>query len=167
MTRRGNALRPVNSYKNVIDTEGGLTAGINSVTDVVAAVEIQALDQTANQVPVGAKISAIFYTLYVFTDGTEATTNVANVYWWKKPSPGLSVPSPGVTTVSENKNMIFHEEKGLGGNRTNGTPMVVKGVLKLPKSMSRFSVNSKLQMVLQIPNVSGTFCSKHIYKVFY
>ncbi len=159
-------LRPVNSYKNVVDTAGSLAAASVSVTTIAVAVNLGVQVSTSNHVPVGGRISAIYYSLYLASDALETISTLMDIYWWKKQADILTPPTPGGTGASESKRWVFHEEKGLAGNRTTGSMMVVKGVLKIPKSYQRFGIDDKVEMRIFAP-VNGLFCSKHIYRVFY
>ncbi len=162
---RAFALRPVQTYKNVIDTSGAITAASVSTTDVAIAVETNGLDQKSNEVPIGGRISAMFVTLYVFSDTTESGNPLVDVYWWKNPANALTAPTPGNTGASNYKRFIFHEEKGLAGNRTTGSPMIFKGVLKIPRQLQRFSLGDKVQVLVLSPT-AGRFCLKTIYRVY-
>ena len=128
-------LRPVNSFKRIIDTSGGLSAGSVSTTTVAAGLSSStAVDPTGStSVPLSGHLSAIFYTVYVYSDATEAQSNLVDMYWWKNPDGSSTAPIAGNTDISNAKRFIIHEEKGLAGNRTTGQPMVVKGVLRLPE----------------------------------
>lgn len=155
-----------NTYKNVIDSSGGLASGTASVTDIAVAVESLNLDQDSNEVPIGGKLSAIFYSLYVFAD-TTASVPIVDVFWWKNTANQFTQPTPGNTGVDQNKSKVFHEEKGLAGPKDTGVPMVIKGVLRIPPVLQRFGLADRIQMVLESQNVAGDFCAKHIYKVIY
>jgi len=164
--RSAMRLRPVNSYKNVVDTNGSLSGGTVSITPIAVSVNLAVTVATNNHVPVGGRISAIYYSLYLFSDATSIQDILMDIFWWKKQADIITSPTPGQTGVSESKRWIFHEEKGLAGNRTTGTPMVVKGVLKIPKPYQRFGIDDKLEMRILAP-INGLFCSKHIYRVFF
>ncbi len=164
--RNAMRLRPVNSYKNVVDTNGSLAAATVSVTPIAVSVNLAVTVATNNHVPVGGRISAIYYSLYLFSNATEIQDSLMDIYWWKKQADITTPPTPGQTGASESKRWVIHEEKGLAGNRTTGTPMVVKGVLKIPKPYQRFGIDDKLEMRILAP-IAGLFCSKHIYRVFF
>ncbi len=168
MARFRKGIRPViNSYKNVIDTEGSLAAGATSTTVIATAVELGVLDMDLNEVPHGGRLSSIYYSLYLFSDATEIQDSRVDILWWKQKGADIANdPIPGITGVSAHKNWVFHEEKGLAGNRTTGTPMVVKGSFKIPKSFQRMAFNDTIEMRIQSVE-NGLFCAKHIYKVFY
>ncbi len=165
---RALALRPVNSFKRIIDTDGALVAGSVSTTTVAAASSTTAADPTGStDVPIGARLSSIFYSLYVYSDATEVQVPLIDVYWAKWPSSLVVEPTPGSTDISPVKRYIMHEEKGLAGNRTTGQAMVIKGVLKIPKVWQRWALGEQLEMRILSSNASGVFCSKHIYRVIY
>ncbi len=165
--RRAMALRPVQSFKRIIDTSGGLAAGTVSITTVASTSDSStAVDPTGtSDTGVGARLSAIFYTVYVFSDATASTSPLVDMFWWKNPGGTSTAPVAGNTDISPSKRFIIHEEKGLAGNRTTGTPMVIKGVLRIPKSMARFGINDQFELRILSP-VAGFFCSKHIYRVY-
>ncbi len=166
---RALSLRPVNSFKRVIDTSGALTGASVSVTSVATASTTTSTDPTGSTgVPIGGRLSAIFYSLYVYSDATEIQIPLIDVYWAKWPSSAVTEPVPGNTDISDVKRYIIHEEKGLAGNRTTGQAMVVKGVLKIPKVWQRWALGESLEMrIVTSTGVDGFFCAKHIYRVIY
>ncbi len=166
MARRGRFVGR-NSFKRIIDTSGALSAASVSTTTVAAASSTTSADPTGStDVPLGAHLSAIFYSLYVYSDATEAQVPLIDVYWAKWPSSSVVEPSPGITDTSPVKRYILHEEKGLAGNRTTGQAMIIKGVLKVPQKYARWGLGEQLEMRVLSP-VAGVFCSKHIYRVIY
>jgi len=162
-------LHPVNSFKNIIDTDGGLVAGLASVTPVAIAVEVQNLVATSNNVPRGGHVRSFYYSLFVFADDTTGSVPpLIDVYWWKNVGGVSTRPTNGSTGSSDLKRFILHEEKGLSSSKElGGMPMIVKGVVKVPPSKSKFGLNDTIEMVLESANISGQFCAKHIYKVIY
>ncbi len=165
--RRALAIRPVNSTKNIIDTEGALVATTNSVTDVAVGVEVQNYSSTSNEVPRGGRVTSFYYSVFVFANNEASSDNVVDMYWWKNVGGVSTLPTAGNTGTSDLKRFIIHEEKGLAGDLGNGgLPMVVKGVIKVPPSKQKFGLNDKLQLVIN-SNINGKFCAKQIYKVFY
>ncbi len=166
MARGRNRFSGKQSYKNVVDTNGSLAANTTSVNIVAQAVSFDVLDVTLNEVPVGARLSAIYYTLYVFSDATSVQDSLVNVFWAKDPASALALPNPGATGASDAKRFIIHEEKGLAGNRTNGMPMIVKGVVRIPYKLGRFGINDSFVCHIRAP-VNGLFCLKHIYRCSY
>ncbi len=162
---RGRGMRAVvNSYKNVIDTSGGLSAATVSLTVVGVAVAPGTLVTTSNQIPIGGRVTSIYYSLYIYSDAIETTSPLVDIFWWKRVADSDTIPVPGQTGTSINKRWIFHEEKGLSGNRTTGMPMVIKGVIKIPRAYQRFANGDDFEMRILSP-VAGFFCAKHIYRV--
>ncbi len=153
------------SYKNIVDTEGSLAAGITSTTVIATAVEMGAVDQELNEVVVGGRLSAIYYSVYIYSDALESEDPRIELYWWKNEG-GTPAPSAGNTGNSQFKDHILHEEKGLAGNRTTGMPMIVKGVLRIPPKMARFGLSDTLELKIKCIK-NGIFCAKHIYRVIY
>ncbi len=82
-------------------------------------------------------------------------------------APGADFPDPGSTGVSDMRNQIFHEEKGLAGS-ADGTPMAFKGVVVIPRSMRRMREGDQLFVKLRsTDNMNDTnFCVKVIFKSF-
>ena len=161
-------IRPVNSFKRIIDTSGSLGAGAVSTTTLAgASTSTTAVDPTGTSaVPTGAHLSAIYYSVFIFTDATEAGDPTVDLFYWKNPGGELTAPTAGATDASNNKRHIIHEEKGLAGNRTTGTPMVIKGVLRIPSHYRRFGIGDQLELRIKSV-VAGFFCAKHIFKVYY
>lgn len=77
MSRRGLALRPVNSLKHVVDTSGVVVAGAKSSVDLSFAEEIKTAAQS-NRVHAGCKISSMFLSVEVV--GAIAFAGVPRVY---------------------------------------------------------------------------------------
>ncbi len=168
--RRGNALRPVNSIKHVLDSEGALSGGTKS--DNVVAFSVPNVDTTTfvpGAIRVGAKINGIF--LSVFIIGATGAGNTGSINWYiGKRSSGQSAifPNPGETGVSTVRNQIFHEEKGLAGS-ADGTPMAFKGVVAVPRGMRRMREGDAI--VVSVRGTDATtdynFCVKAIYKSYF
>ncbi len=92
------------------------------------------------------------------------------VDWHIKKNPsglmsGADAQTPGSTGIDSNRRFIFHEEKGLFATQ-DGTPMVFKGVIKIPPRFRRMGEDDVLQIVLRSPVDGGQFCVKAIYKHF-
>ncbi len=167
--RRGNKFVGRQSYKNVVETNGSLAAGTVSVNVIATAVELGLLDQDLNEVPVGTHLSAIYYSVFIFSDATELQDPTIDMFWFKNPAAGFlggSAPVAGSTGDSATKRFVIHEEKGLAGNRTTGQPMVVKGVLRLPPKLARFGLFDRLELHILAP-INGFFCAKHIYRAVF
>ncbi len=164
MTRRGLALRPINSVKNIVDsTQLGVAAA--TVTSVVLAGAVNDYVGGNTEVPIGAKVSSV----YLFVQGISADSGVANFDWyiWKRPGSVTTIgPVPGATGGSVDRKFILHEEKGIPGNALDGAyPLTFKGVIKIPRGRQRFGEGDQLRLQLRSTDVHN-FCIKCIYKFY-
>jgi len=77
------------------------------------------------------------------------------------------MPEPGATGGHDNRRWIMHEEKGLAPDVADGgTPMVFKGVLKIPKGRQRMGADDQLTVRILSEFYAGFFCLKCIYKFY-
>ncbi len=167
--RRMTALRPVNSIKHVIDTEGTLTAGTPSTNPVIVAVpNVSDTTFKPGDVRVGATVNGVFISLFII-GSTGAPVNGSANWHLIKLHALQSGPNPGATGASELRNQIIHEEKGLIGSG-DGTAMAFKGVIAIPKGMRRMREGDVWQVVIRMPNQGADdaqFCLKVIYKSYF
>jgi len=159
--------RPINSVKHIIDSSGQLAVGLESVTDVVNTVNARSVITVPNEVENGATVGSIFVSIYVL-GSSGSTSGLIDWYIWKKPGDAIqagTVPTPGNTGVSQLRRFIFHEEKGLSATQ-DGTPMVFKGVIRIPPRFRRMGQQDKIQIVILSSEEIMDFCVKAIYKSF-
>ncbi len=164
MARFRKGLHPVNSVKNVINSQGALVAATPSTTDLVIGVRTLATSINPVQVPVGAVVNGIYLSVYILGE-SGASSGVVNWFIWKNPSNGLTPPDPTNTGVSDQRRFILHEEKGIFATQ-DGTPMVFKGVIRIPPRMRRIGDQDRIQVVIQTENDTAEFCIQAIYKWF-
>ncbi len=164
--RRMSALRPVNRTKNVIDVSGQLAGGAVSVIPVAITVEVPTSPFKPGDLMLGSHVNGMFLSIFVI-GATGAPLN-GSIDWYiyklRQGQSNADFPDPGNTGVSALRNQIFHEEKGLAGSG-DGTPMVFKGVVAIPKGMRR--MRSGDQIVIKLKSTDATnnaeFCVKSIY----
>ncbi len=72
-------------------------------------------------------------------------------------------PIPGATGSAINKNSILHEEKGLIGEKNDGSKMVFQGVIRIPRGKQRFTSGDQLTIIARA-NFDTVLCLKCIYK---
>ncbi len=163
---RRSSMQPVNSIKHIIDTSGGLTSA-NSVNEIAKGVPAQdPVNFAPNEVIFGSKINAFFLSIFVIGDSSAALSGPIDWYLIKKEAGQTSVLTPGNTGTSNFRNQIIHEEKGISGSG-DGTPMVFKGVIVIPRGMRRMREGSLWQIVLKCNGADTcNFCIKAIYKSF-
>ncbi len=166
---RFSSKRPINSIKKVIDASGATVAGTVSVIPLVNVTAGAAWVDAGNvDVPIGCTISSVFLSVFVYLDQTVGV-NAPIIDWYiaKNPGTNLTLPSPGATGASDNRRWILHEEKGLSSDVTDGgTPMVFKGVIKIPRGRTRFGADDQLVIRLLTPSHQAFFCIKCIYKFY-
>ncbi len=149
----------VNTRKEIVDsTLLGVAAGTNTVTAVATAVN----DYTGvvGTVEVGSKISWVY--LFVQIISTAGTANV-DFYIGKFPS-GTTAPVAGATGGTPERKWIFHEEKGIPGNASDGAyPLTFKGVVKIPRGRQRMAEGDRILVVTRGTDAHNA-CIKCIYK---
>ncbi len=165
---RFSRLHPVNSIKKVIDASGALVA--STPADVVLAnTDTSAWDDGADaNVPIGCTISSMFLSVFLYLNASVGV-NVPLLEWFicKNPGNNLTMPEPGATGGNDNRRWILHEEKGLSADVGNGgTPMVFKGVIKIPPRLKRMGADDTIFLRILSENHAGFFCVKSIYKFF-
>ncbi len=168
MARFRNARSPINSIKHIIDSSG--TVGQAASTNVIA-VTVPNLDPTTfkpGDIRIGATINGFFLSVFMI-GSTGAPLASASNWYIAKTGEGqfASLPQPGATGVSKIRNQIIHEEKGVSGSG-DGTPMVFKGVIAVPRGMRRMREGDQWSVVLANDAVeNSTFCVKAIYKSYF
>ncbi len=176
--RRGSQairLRPVNSLKHIVETNGSVSAAGQSVTSVIETVSAPATGNPT-ECHVGSSVHAIY--LRVEVVGSVAAGGVDNIYLgiFKNPSNDLAIPNLDSVGASDRRRFMIHQEmimltpldtvNGVGFPRT-----MFKGVIMIPRGFKRNGVSDKLQVVLQHRSGEATqttrFCIECIYKEFY
>ncbi len=184
---RGMAKRPIQSTKHVIDFTSVALAntpiliGPSNITGPVAVVAVGAAnadDVTLNNtevVPTGSTINGIYLSLFFALDGNEAGVGSVPLLDWyiindngnqmQNTFDSANLPTPGATGSHLNKNKIIHEEKGLIGEKNDGSKMVFQGVIKFPKFQRRMGTNSTWKIAVRA-NFDSVLCMKVIYKAY-
>ncbi len=166
---RFSRLHPVNSVKKVIDSSGKTTAAANSDTVVANVSALAWVDGADANVPQGCTISSVFLSLFIWIDeSTASATPIVDFFIAKNPGSNLTLPTPGATGGNDNRRWVLHEEKGLSNDitATGGTPMVFKGVIKIPPRLRRMGADDQLVVRINTANHAAYFCIKCIYKFF-
>ncbi len=166
--RRSQGIRPVNRIKHVVDSSGGLTStsSVNALADTVTV-----LTDPFNPVEVelGSTINGMFISIYVI--GSTGAPLEGPIDWYigkgRASQTALNqFPDPGVTGTFDIRNQIFHEEKGLSGSG-DGTPMVFKGVIAIPKGMRRMRSGDSIFIKIKCTGADVcNFCIKAIYNSY-
>ncbi len=177
--RMSFAKRPIVSTKNITDISGVNPALTNSVLETL--IEANTISNsaltTANAISRSSKVNGIYLSLFYALDVNQtAPSSVPLMDWYilidqggilaDTPSFGdgpTQLPIPGATGTSINKNKILHEQKGLIGEKNDGSKMVFEGVIKIPRGKQRFGAGTKL-IICARNNFDVVFCIKSIYK---
>ncbi len=162
-------MAPIQSVKHVIDTEGALTGGTTSDVPLSVTVESRASPFNPVELDIGEQVNGFFLSIFLIGAGGAGVAGSINWYIGKARAGQAisSFPAPANTGVSDLRNQIFHEEKGLVGS-ADGTPMAFKGVVVVPKGMRRTRSGDQFFIKLRATdNVNDVnFCVKAIYKSF-
>ncbi len=168
--RRGSRLgTQIHSIKHVIDSAGVLSGAAISTTPIATAVNAQSAIFNPVEIVLGHTVNGFFLSVFII-GATGAPLNGSIDWYIAKLRGGQTIgdlPAPNNVGISDLRNQIFHQEKGLAGSG-DGTPMAFKGVVVVPKSMRR--VRSGDQFVIALSSADATndaeFCIKAIYKSF-
>ncbi len=176
--RAAFAKRPVDAIKNVVD----VTTVVAAITNTVISRFVQTVDSPAlsqlTAVERGCKINGVYMSLFFALDQNQAAAAQLLLMDWyvlydkggrlSTGTPtfgdtGADLPIPGATGAAVNKNSILHEEKGLIGEKNDGSKMVFQGVIKIPRGKQRFTSGDTLVLVGR-SNFDTVMCFKAIYK---
>ncbi len=170
---RAMALRPVNSLKHIVDTNGAVSAALPSTTDVMTAVDDPAF-ASPNQVATTSLVKSIF--LRVDVVGTASAGGVDNIYMivFKNPANDLPIPPANAVGPSDKRKFVIHQEMIMlsppGTDNLRFPRTLFKGVIRIPQPYQRNGISDKLQVILQHRAGEVTqlteFCLQCIYKEF-
>ncbi len=168
--RRSLSARPIQKIKHVIDSEGALAGAANSVNVILQAVQATGSPFVPGDVKFSATVNAFF--LSIFNIGATGSGQDGSINWYIAKAHAFQdattdFPDPGNTGSSALRNQIFHEEKGLAGS-ADGSPMVFKGVIVVPKGMRRIRQGDSFFIKLRSTDATNNvnFCIKAIYNEF-
>jgi len=167
---RGMALRPIVTIKHVIDTNGSVTAAVQSVTDLVETKDTPS--SFTNECETGSKTRAIY--LRVEVSGSTPAGGVDNIYMYVFKNPGnrMILPSADAVGASDVKKYVIHQEMIMLSPFQTGAASfprtLFKGVILVPRGYQRNGTEDRIQVVLQHRSGEVTqetnFCIESIYK---
>ncbi len=162
---RFTRLRPVNSIKHVVDTQGGLLVDTKVDSVLVIAKDAPAT-ASVSQVLTGATVGSIFLNVQVGTTSSGALPNVY-MYVLKNPGGNLAEVNGNVVGASDIKKFVIHQEMIMTEKNATGIPRTLfKGVIRIPPRLKRFGTNDSLILSLYAPGVTFDFCFQCIFKEF-
>ncbi len=166
--RRGGfsaSIRPVNRIKHVVDRQGGLIGGTQTILDLADTKDAPTLANT-EQVETGSTINGIYIKVEGYATGT---STLANMYFAivKNPGGNLTFPNANAVGGSDNKKYVIHQEMVMLEKNSTGNPRTLfAGVIGVPRGYRRNGPADKLQILLFSPGVTTDFCLQCIYKEF-
>ncbi len=175
---RGMAKRPINSTKNVVDASGALVALTDTIiiTPVKGVAANQVTTGELNNVVRGAKVNGIYLSLFFAADTNAAAAEVPLLDWYIIYNKNGMInstsfsgtdpqvyPTAGGMGNNTNRSAVLHQEKGLIGEKNDGSKMVFTGVIRIPRGMQRIGEKTTIDVVARA-NQTGVFCAQSIYK---
>ncbi len=169
MARFRPALHPVNRRKHVVDFQTLVPLNTQITQTVAVVVDNPALANVA-QCNVGSKIHGIFCSIEAVS-AEDSTTATPNMYMmlYKDPGGNLTMPNANSVGANDNKRYVLHQEMVMLNSSDGGSPRsVFKGVIKIPKGMSRMGPADAIKVQLFIPSTGVTVnsCAQYHYKEF-
>ncbi len=159
-------LRPIVSIKKIIAGGGALIDGTTATIPLANAVAGTAwVDAADDLVPQACTIKSFYLSVFVYSTADGTAAPIIDWYISKNPSDSLTMPAPTAVAGNENRRFVFHQERGLAAN-TSGTPMVFKGVIKVPRGFQRMGRDDNWAVRLVINGEAGFFCLQAIYKFY-
>ncbi len=145
--RRGMGLRPVNSMKNHVISDIGISSTQTNV--VIAEAVDSATLAVANAVEKSCTINNVYVIIDVCGLGGTGVLNVADFYIIKNPGNNLTIPNPRTWGTSNEKKFIFKTWRFMiMRNQDGNMPFHWEGWVKLPKIYRRFGAANQLQLAI-------------------
>ncbi len=168
-------MRPVQSIKHIVDTDGLISLAVQSVTPIVNTVRNPDYAANPADVEIGSTVSSIY--LRVEATGVIAAAGIDNIYMAvvKNPAGALSFPKGNQMGGDDNRRWILHQEMLMlapfEATGTTGFPRTLfKGVIRIPRGMKRNALEDQLQVLLSHrggeTSQTTRFCLECIYKEF-
>ncbi len=131
------------------------------------------------EVPRGCKITSFYLSLFFASDQNNTGVGEIELVDWyifhekggvliangSFGNGGTQIPVPGATGLNQNVNQVMHEEKGIVGEKNDGSKMVFQGVVRIPRGKQRFTVGDTV-VINARANFATVFCGKAIYKYY-
>ncbi len=162
---RGNALRPIQRIKHVIDKQGATVFNNQENIDLIQSTDTPTI-AAEEQCITGSKVNGIYLHVEVYASTAGA---LANCYMYVFKNPGNQLTAPAVNNVGASvlKKYIIHQEMVMLERQINGNPRTLfNGVIVIPKGYIRNGPGDRLKLVLFAPGVNIEWCIQCHYKEF-
>ncbi len=145
--RNYNSLRPINSEKNYVIADIGISS--TQVNTIIAkAVENPVLANN-NECSFGSNIKAVYVIIDVCGLGGTGVLNVADFYISKNPGNNLTLPNPRTWGSSNEKKFIFKVWRFMiMRNQDGNMPFHWEGWIKIPRRYQRMGTADELQFAI-------------------
>ncbi len=132
------------------------------ITIVNVGVVVNDYTGGSAEIPIGSKVSSIYLFVQVQCD---TVNNVVDFYVIKNPA-GVVQPVPGATGGQTARKYVLHEEKGIPGDFTTGSPpLTFRGVIKIPRGRQRMAEGDVISVLIRGAAIYSA-CIKCIYKFY-
>ncbi len=170
--RKGNSLRPINSQKheNTFSFLGQNASASQTVNLIVGTERGTIATATPEEVQIGAKVSSIYFEFNL--NGVDNSTVAQIIHWMiiKNPNSQISGIDPALYN-KDFKSKILKRGMEMLPQNPIGSGGVVQTkrifVVRIPRGLSRFGQNDKLQFVYKSTSASAiNICGIHIFKEY-
>ncbi len=167
--RMGSSIRPVNSIKHIIDAEGALSAATASGVPLAVTVPTFSATFKPGDIRIGGKINGFYISVFMIGTGASGQQGSLNWILYKEHAGQAAIaPTPNNVGISEIRNQVIHQEKGLAGSE-DGSPMIFKGVIAIPRGMRRMREGDT--WFIRLLNTDAVndvnFCVQSIFKSYF
>ncbi len=160
--RNMGSLRPVNSIKNQVNDQAGITTAQTSF--ILANATDNPTLAVDRDVKNGCRINAIYLIINCEGTGGSGVVNVIDFYLMKNPGNNLTRPGAKVWGTSNEKKFIFKAWRYLLPRVQDGNFGIHwEGWVKIPKLYRRMGVNDNISLAFDT-DVSANVCYSAIYK---
>ncbi len=163
---RAFQLRPIQSYKHVIDfsllldTQTG--TNVRNTMAIVRAFQTLDRSSTADEIQ-ECKIPWIYYDLTYSNGDTSGAADTFDMYLMKRPNLTPStVPTPGATGTDEDKPRIFKEWKAI--LPINDRIIKDVGVVRVPRTLQKMKLFDDISFVIRHTCATFNMQAKFIFK---
>ncbi len=165
-SRRGNALRPVNRIKHVVDKQWSTAAASVEITNLAAATDTPTLAANAS-VETGCTINGIYLRVECVNTGVAGVLANAYLLVAKNVGGNLTIPVPNAVGINDNKRFVIHQEMVMLQMVDNSNPRTLfDGVIVIPRGYRRFGPADTLVLHVFSPGVELNACMQCHYKEF-
>ncbi len=163
---RSNALRPVNSIKNIIYRNGSLST-TNQEISLAIADDTLTLDTNCRN---GCTINQVWLSIDLCGTFTAGANNAVALYIIKNPGNNLTLPAASTEGTSNEKKFIFWSRQAMvmriqdGGNVYHW-----EGWIKIPKIYRRMGTDDTIDIAIReiISSSTGHFTLQALYKWYF